>query len=77
MTRRKELQNDIASIRLGQLLVCALIRFPVQVLLFRSPWTNCFKNHPGHFHKFFDLVIIQFFNVRQFCNRFLIMIVKI
>ena len=36
MTRRKEVQNDIASIRLGQLLVCALIRFPVQVLPFRS-----------------------------------------
>ena len=36
MTRHKELQNDIASIRLGQLLVCALIRFPVQVLIFRS-----------------------------------------
>ena len=31
MTLRKELQNDIANIRLGQLLVCALIRFPVQV----------------------------------------------
>ena len=28
MTRRRELQNDIANIRLGQLLVCALIRFP-------------------------------------------------
>ena len=40
MTRLKELQNDIASIRLGQLLVCALIRFPVQLLLFRSPWNQ-------------------------------------
>ena len=37
MTLRKELQNDIANICLGQMLVCALIRFPVQVLLFRSP----------------------------------------
>ena len=48
MTRRKELQNDIASIRLGQLLVCALIRFPVQVLLFRSPWIEEYaKLHEG------------------------------
>ena len=52
MTRRKELQNDIANIRLGQLLVCALIRFPFPVLLFRSPWFD--GQNPENKESFID-----------------------
>ena len=58
MTRRKELQNGIANICLVQLLVCALIRFPVQVLLFKSPWFkpgwSNFCTLVGHFSKLFE-----------------------
>ena len=71
MTRRKELQNDITNIRLGQLLVCALIWFPVQVLLFRSPWrTNrkmfakkCLDNTV--LPKFYDFPRIMIFSTLQ------------
>ena len=47
MTLRIELQNDIANIRLGQLLVCALIRFPVQVQYYYLEVHGLYKKFKG------------------------------